>query len=194
MAADDRLSNARQVGVLNGRRTFKDSVGLRDRNDYYALTISGRSSFNLRLSGLQNNVDVSLIQNGQVIASSNKKNRQSEKIATTLEAGTYYVRIAQKRGGSKYQLSLTANPLSQPISPSQPTFADSFYNNVFLSASSDAYACGLLNDSTSCAAYLRASFVLSDGCAQGSQTACSLALELVKIEGAARLIGMIRSF
>jgi hypothetical protein len=194
MAADDRLSGARQVGVLNGKRSFKDFVGARDKNDYYALTISGRSSFNLRLTGLQNNVDVSLIQNGQTIARSNRKNRQSEKIATTLEAGTYYVRIAQKQGGSRYQLSLKANPLSQPISPGQPAFADAFYNNVFLSASSDAYSCGLFNDPTSCASYLRASSVLSDGCAQGNRTACSLALELVNIEGAARIIGTIRSF
>jgi hypothetical protein len=191
MAADDRLSNARQVGVLNGRRTFKNSVGLRDRNDYYTLTISGRSSFNLRLSGLQNDVDASLIQNGQAIASSNRKNRQSEKIGTTLEAGTYYVRVAQKRGSSKYQLSLTANPLPQPVPPIQPTFADSFYTNVFLSASADAYSCGLFNDSTSCIAYLRASSVLSDGCSQGNRTACSLGLELLNIEIAGRLTSTI---
>jgi Bacterial pre-peptidase C-terminal domain len=192
MAVGDRLSNARQVGVLNGRRTFKNSVGLRDKNDYYALTISGRSSFNLRLSGLQNNVDVSLIQSGQTIASSNRKNRQSEKIVTTLEAGTYYVRVAQKRGSSRYQLSLTANPLAQPIAPSQSAFADSFYTNVFLSASSDAYSCGLFNDPTSCAAYLSASSVLSDGCAQGNRTACSLGLELLDIEITGRLTSMIR--
>jgi hypothetical protein len=194
MAADDRLSNARQVGVLNGRRTFKDSVGSRDKNDYYALKISGRSSFNLRLSGLQNNVDVALIQNGQAIASSNKKNRQSEKIATTLEAGTYYVRVAQKQGGSNYQLSLTANPLSQSVSPSQTAFTDAFYNNVYLSAVSDAYNCGFFNDSTSCIAYQNASSILSDGCNRGSKTACSLLLDLVGIEGTARLTAMIKSF
>jgi len=49
MAADDRLSGARKLGVLNGVRIFGNSVGSRDKNDYYAFTLTGRSSFNLLL-------------------------------------------------------------------------------------------------------------------------------------------------
>lgn len=194
MAADDRLSSARNVGVLNGMRTFRNSVGLRDKNDYYAFSITRRSKLNLLLNGLQNNIDISLIQKGRAIASSSRKNRNPERIAKTLEAGTYYVRVYQKRGGSKYQLSLKATPLFQPISPDQPTSADLFYNNVFLSGTSAAYDCGLNNNPTSCLKFQDVSSVLSGGCGQGNQTACSLLLELTEIEATARLIGTIQSF
>ncbi|QYO62370.1 pre-peptidase C-terminal domain-containing protein [Leptolyngbya sp. 7M] len=194
MAADDRLNGARNVGVLNGKKTFRGSVGLRDKNDFYALNINRRSSFNLLLGSLQNDVDVSLIQNGKAIASSNRRKNRSEKIDATLEPGTYYVRVYPKRGGSKYQLSLNATPLSQPGLPNQPALTDAFYNNVFLSGTSAAYNCGLNNDPTSCIDYQNVSSVLSNGCSQGSQTACSLLLELINIEGTARLIGMIDSF
>lgn len=194
MAADDRVSSARNIGVLNGMRTFRNSVGLRDKNDYYTLSIARRSSFNLLLNSLQNNIDVSLIQNGQAIASSSRKKRNPERIAKTLEAGTYYVRVYQKQAGSKYQLSLKATPLFQPISPEQPTSADLFYNNVFLSGTAAAYDCGLNNNPTSCLKFQDVSSVLFSGCGQGNQTACSLLLELTEIEGTARIIGMIQSF
>jgi Bacterial pre-peptidase C-terminal domain len=194
MAADDRLSGARNIGVLDGARVLRNSIGSRDKSDYYALTVNNRSSFNLSLTNLQNDVDVSLIQNGRAIAISNRRKNRSEKISTTLEAGTYYVRVYQKRGGSKYQLNLNAVPLSQPISPNPSLTADLFYNNVFLSGTSVAYDCGLNNNPTSCAAFQRVSSVLSDGCNQGSQTACSLLLELTEIEAAARIISTIGSF
>lgn len=190
MAADDRASSARNIGVLNGTRTFRSSVGSRDKNDYYTLSIARRSSFNLLLNGLQNNVDVSLIQNGQAIVSSSRKKRNPERIAKTLEAGTYYVRVYQKQGGSKYQLSLKATPVFQPISPD----ADLFYNNVFLSGTAAAYDCGLNNNPTSCLKFQDVSSVLFSGCVQGNQTACSLQLQLTEIEGTARIIGMIQSF
>lgn len=191
MAADDRLGGARKVGSLNRTRTFKDSVGLRDKNDYYALKINGRSSLNLSLSNLQNDVDLSLVQNGRVIASSSRKKNQPEKITATLAPGAYYVRVYQKRGSSRYQLSLTATPLSQSIAPGQSPSADLFYNNVFLSGTSAAYDCGLNNNPTSCLEFQRISSILFSGCGQGNQTACSLLLQLTEIEATARIIGMI---
>jgi hypothetical protein len=193
MAADDRLNGARNLGVLNGKKTLRNSVGLRDKNDYYVLTVNRRSSFNLSLSNLQNDVDVSLIQNSRAIASSNRKKNRSEEVDATLEPGTYYIRVYPKRGGSKYQLSLSATPLSQPL-PNQPALTDAFYNNVFLSGTSAAYNCGLSKDPTSCIAYQNVSSVLFSGCSQGSQTACSLLLELTEIELTASLLSTIGSF
>lgn len=117
MAADDRLSGARNLGVLNGERIFKNSVNSRDKNDYYAFTVTGRSSFNLLLNQLQNNVDVSLIQNGRVISNSSRGSRKPEAIAATLEPGTYNVRVYRKRGESKYQLRLKTTLLPVPTLP-----------------------------------------------------------------------------
>lgn len=43
MATDDRLRNARNIGIRDDARTVRDSVGLRDKNDYYKFTLNGRS-------------------------------------------------------------------------------------------------------------------------------------------------------
>jgi hypothetical protein len=110
-AADDRQGGARALGQLNGSRVFRGAVGTGDKADFYSFTLSGRSSFNLALNKLQNNVDVFLQQGKKVIARSNKGGKKPEAIATTLEAGTYFVRVEQKRGNSRYKLSLNASPI-----------------------------------------------------------------------------------
>lgn len=113
-SSDNRLSGARNIGTLNGRKIFKDFVGLNDRLDYYSFKLTGRSSFNLSLNKLQNNVDVFLLQGQSVISRSAKGGKKSEAINTTLESGTYYIRVNQKRGNSKYRLTLDAVPISDP--------------------------------------------------------------------------------
>jgi Bacterial pre-peptidase C-terminal domain len=85
-----------------------------DKTDFYSFTLTGRSSFNLSLNKLKNNVDVFLQQGKQVIARSTKGGKKPEAISTTLEAGTYYVRVNQKSGNSKYKLTLNATPASNP--------------------------------------------------------------------------------
>jgi hypothetical protein len=122
MAADDRLSGARNLGTLNGVRTFRDSVGLKDKNDHYTFTLNGRSRFNLLLSKLQNNVDVSLIQGRKVLLNSKKVGKRSGAIAATLEAGTYYLRVYTKGRGSRYQLKLNATPTLTSLEGSSVNF------------------------------------------------------------------------
>jgi hypothetical protein len=121
-AADDRPNGARPIGQLNGSRVFRGAVGVKDKSDFYSFTLSGRSSFNLALNKLKNNVDVSLIKDGKVVARSAKPGKKPEAINTTLEAGTYFVRVQQKSGNSKYRLTLNATPESgtppdRPIPP-----------------------------------------------------------------------------
>jgi hypothetical protein len=108
-AADDRPSGARPIGQLNGSRVFRGAVGIRDKNDFYSFTLSGRSSFNLALNKLKNNVDVSLIQGGKTLARSARGGKKPEAINTTLEAGTYFIKVSQKSGNSKYRLALNAS-------------------------------------------------------------------------------------
>jgi hypothetical protein len=116
-AADDRPNGARNIGTLNGTKKFRDSVGVNDKFDYYSFSVSGRSSFNLKLDKLKNNVDVALIQNGQTVARSTRGGKKPEAIAATLEAGTYFIKVSQRSGSSRYRLSLNANPISLPPPP-----------------------------------------------------------------------------
>jgi len=88
-AADDRQSGDRNIGTLSGSKKFRGAVGVGDKADFYSFTLSGRSSFNLSLNKLKNNVDVFLQQGKQVIARSTKGGKKPEAISTTLEAGTY---------------------------------------------------------------------------------------------------------
>lgn len=106
--SDNNQGGARPIGQLSGTRKFRGAVGIGDKTDFYSFTLRGRSSFNLSLNKLQNNVDVFLQQGKQVIVRSSKGGKKSESISTTLEAGTYFVRVQQKSGNSKYQLTLKA--------------------------------------------------------------------------------------
>jgi hypothetical protein len=118
--SDNNQNGARVIGQLNGTKKFRGAVGISDKTDFYSFTLSGRSSFNLSLSKLKNNVDVFVQQGKQVIARSTKGGKKPEAIATTLEAGTYFVRVEQKRGNSRYKLSLNAFPISGIDSGTNP--------------------------------------------------------------------------
>jgi Bacterial pre-peptidase C-terminal domain len=119
--SDNNQNGARPIGQLSGSRVFRGSVGIRDKVDFYSFTLSGRSSFNLALDKLQNNVNVELIQGKKTLFKSAKGGRKSEAIDATLEAGTYFIRISQKSGSSKYRLDLKAKAIPI-ISPEEGTF------------------------------------------------------------------------
>ena len=79
--------------------------------DFYRFTLPGRSSFNLKLTGLSGNADVTLFDNsGTVIQQSLNQGTLAEEISTSLlGAGTYYVRVMTTAGGAvNYTLGLQA--------------------------------------------------------------------------------------
>jgi hypothetical protein len=108
--SDNNQNGARPIGDLTGTKKFRGTVGIGDKSDFYSFTLTSRSSFNLSLNKLRNNVDVFLQQGKQTIARSTRGGKKPEAIATTLEAGTYFVRVNQKSGNSKYRLTLNATP------------------------------------------------------------------------------------
>lgn len=114
--SDNRPAGARNVGTLNGTRAFRGSVSPTDKVDFYTFNVTGRSSFNLALTKLQNNVDVVLQKGSTVIARGTKRGKTPEALSATLDAGTYLVRVNQKGGSSRYRLSLgaTLNSTSSP--------------------------------------------------------------------------------
>lgn len=117
MPQDNSFAKARNVGALNGLNVFRDSVGRKDKNDFYTFTLNRSSNFSLNLSQLKNNVNVDLIQGGQTILRSARSGKKSEAIATTLSPGTYYVRVYPGRNDSKYRLKLSASPSSRLLTP-----------------------------------------------------------------------------
>src|SRR5262249_15378918 len=92
--AGDTLAAARDTGALPATQSFKDFVGGSDANDYYRFSLGATSNFSLSLSGLGADAGVQLLDaSGAVLASSTLSGTSVERIARTLGAGTYYVRV-----------------------------------------------------------------------------------------------------
>ncbi len=56
------LSTARDINVLTKALVFTVTITGLQQNDYYRFSLQGRSSFNLALNGLQQDLDVQLIK------------------------------------------------------------------------------------------------------------------------------------
>jgi pimeloyl-ACP methyl ester carboxylesterase len=109
-SAGNSLGSARNIGTLNGTRSFSDFVGSADSNDYYRFDINNTTNFSLSLTGLSADADVHLLNSsGGILASSARGGSDSESISHELGAGTYYARVYQYSGDTNYNLSLTAD-------------------------------------------------------------------------------------
>jgi ELWxxDGT repeat protein len=124
------ISLAKDLGTLTGSAPIQsDFVGNIDTNDYYKFTLASFSSLSLNLDILSNysnvqlvNADVQILNsNGSQVAISNQTGNSDESINTTLNAGTYYVRVyTSGLANTFYNLDLTAQPeakLVQDINP-----------------------------------------------------------------------------
>src|SRR2546423_11054377 len=75
-------------------RSFQDSVGPNDTNDYYRFTLSGSGNFGLQLTGLTADAHEQLMSATRALPSSATLLRpRPETISRTPAAGTYYVRV-----------------------------------------------------------------------------------------------------
>lgn len=108
--AGNSRGTARDIGILNGSRTFRDLVNLQDSDDYYRFEVRQTSNFSLSLAGLSADADVQLLNNsGQVIASSIASSNSPESIYRELTAGSYYVRVYSfLNANTNYRLRLNA--------------------------------------------------------------------------------------
>ncbi|HEY9632537.1 MAG TPA: C2 family cysteine protease [Coleofasciculaceae cyanobacterium] len=112
--AGNTLPTARALDITPSPQTFKDWVGSLDTNDYYSFSLSGRSSFNLKLDGMTANADVRLLNSsGKVVASGIAGNTgAAESINSTLEKGNYYIQVFPVGTASTYyNLSVSATPV-----------------------------------------------------------------------------------
>lgn len=106
--AGNSRAQARNIGVLNGGKTFNDFVGSNDTEDYYKFRLNETSDVELVLSGLSEDADLKLLgSNGQLLQSFPENGTKQELIFDTLSKGTYYVQISPYFGANTdYKLSL----------------------------------------------------------------------------------------
>jgi Bacterial pre-peptidase C-terminal domain. len=115
----NQLSQARDLGILNSTQTIVDSVSNAIPDDIYRFTLSVTSDFSLNLSGLSTDVGVAVIKdiNGDnsidftdIIASSQESSLSPKSIEiNALTPGTYYVRVSQYQGSTKFYPEFVCN-------------------------------------------------------------------------------------
>ncbi|HEY9818508.1 MAG TPA: SBBP repeat-containing protein [Candidatus Obscuribacterales bacterium] len=111
--AGDSRGQARAIIASDRLRTFRDYVGPSDRNDFYRFTLDEAREIDLRLSNLQANADLRLLDSqGRLLDASTQAGTRNERITTELEAGTYYLRVTPRGNAqTRYALTVQANPL-----------------------------------------------------------------------------------
>jgi hypothetical protein len=101
-------------------------------DDYYAFILGATNQFNLSLDGLAADVNVELLDsNENAIASSTNPDRTPESISTTLETGTYFIRITSATEvGTPYNLELSVTPLIEGVTTEDSDEVDFLQTDV----------------------------------------------------------------
>jgi Bacterial pre-peptidase C-terminal domain len=110
----DTQNTAQNVLLGSGVQSFNGTVANLDGLDYYKLQVNNRSNVSMSLSGLGGDVNLFLLNNNsQQLAVSNATGIRSELIKTTLDAGTYFIKVQQANSttSSPYQLNFSNDPL-----------------------------------------------------------------------------------
>ncbi|NEQ38757.1 MAG: S8 family serine peptidase, partial [Okeania sp. SIO3I5] len=102
---------AYDIGSLTDGFNIDESVGKKDKRDFYKLTVEEQTEVEIKLTGLTANADVYLLpQKGKVIDFSKNGGKQDEAIKATLEPDTtYYLRVQPRNNRIKnanYNLDL----------------------------------------------------------------------------------------
>jgi hypothetical protein len=124
--AGNKLRSALDVGTLGQNRIFRDSIGGKEKSDFYSFRLGYSSNFSLRLDRLKANANVMLMNGqGEMLIQSKRPKRQPEVINAVLGEGIYYVRVfpARRKDKTRYQLRLSAieMPRPQPVTPVNTT-------------------------------------------------------------------------
>ena len=111
------------VNITAQPQLLKNTIGGSDRADFLRFNLSSRSSIQVTLKKLKANADLTLLNgSGQVVLQSKQKGKKNEAIATTLDAGSYYLKIApgSPQDQTKYQLQLSGIPSGTTPLPLPP--------------------------------------------------------------------------
>jgi ELWxxDGT repeat protein/VCBS repeat-containing protein len=96
---------------LGGTVTYQGLVGSDDPEDYYQFSLNNRSNLSLSLANLTSDLNLELRSStGQILQRSTLGGTSAESISSTLDVGTYYVRVFPANGSnSTYSLTVGVN-------------------------------------------------------------------------------------
>ena len=122
----DSRADAIELDTLRGTRELWGAVGGADPRDYYRFELSGESAVEIALGGLTQDIDLYLLDSaGHPLAQSIRAGAQSESLARTLGAGTYFVLVAPfGNHASAYRLTLEATAQTAPADGAGDTLRD----------------------------------------------------------------------
>lgn len=102
---------ARKVKLTPRGVRLSDLVSKSDPNDFYQVKMLGKSSLDLKLSGLTADANLELRNTaGRVLKASRLRGSTNEAISFNVAAGTYLIRVYQQSGNTRYTLDMSANP------------------------------------------------------------------------------------
>ncbi|MBD2228711.1 C2 family cysteine protease [Calothrix anomala] len=119
--SDNTLNTALNINLNSNPQTFNNLVGLSDPNDFYRFNLSSRSSFSLSLDKLLADANVQIIRDynlngvvdtGEIITGCYTTGTAPESLKTSLESGTYFIRVYSAKGDTKYNLSVSAQVIN----------------------------------------------------------------------------------
>ncbi|MBW4492539.1 MAG: PPC domain-containing protein [Oscillatoria princeps RMCB-10] len=124
--------SATDLGVLSANRTITDFVGTDDRNDYYRFTLNNNSDVDLTLGALTDSAYVQLIKDynqngelntgdGEVLKEDSGYSSSNADISTSLQAGTYFMRVftyyTDDNTNYDLRLGVTSKPATTSTDP-----------------------------------------------------------------------------
>jgi ELWxxDGT repeat protein len=144
----DQAQNTQNTGstIANvSNYNISDFAGNIDQNDFYTFTLNNSSQFRLNLSNLSDNVGVELYDASRTVnqTASGSAVNNNVNINTSLNAGTYYIRIytnLSPLANTFYNLSLSTNPTTQKFDlnigsgSSNPDNLTALGNNLYFTA------------------------------------------------------------
>lgn len=156
---------ALNVGSLSGTRTFNDSIGNNDPNDYYRFGLSGPTNLNVVLNGLNQDADLELfldannngtVDAGERVGISEQQGTLQDSITGFFTQGNYFVNVLPGIPGAQtpYNLNLIATPASGDLGGNSPSNATNLgplvgnrtFNDFVGSADPEDYFRFILND------------------------------------------------
>ena len=171
-AIGDTIAGAFNIGTLDGKATFRESLGsANDLEDNYQFTLSANSSLSLTLNDLSANVGLQLLNSSGAVIQTAIAGKAEFIHSGLLTAGTYYARLCLNgKGITSYTLNLsTALPIEEnsvqinAVLP-QPDLKGTFFDadKALAAGSSLTTNFQVKNIGTATAQAFRVGFYLSD--------------------------------
>ncbi|MBE9178355.1 pre-peptidase C-terminal domain-containing protein [Oculatella sp. LEGE 06141] len=112
MAQDpgNRRGTAQPIRISTQPQVLVDSIGGRDKFDFYRFKLNRPGNIRAALNGLKTNADLALTNaRGKILHQSNRPGKRKELLTAELNRGTYYLRVRGRGGNTRYRLRLGFN-------------------------------------------------------------------------------------